>query len=151
MRFRSPISNSSAIFTGHLSSQSPQATHLSVSTNFACSIILQRKFPGSPSIESTVVIVCRVIFGCLAHSLIFGDKIHIEQSLVGNVLSSWGILPPMVGLSSTRCTSNPISARSSDACIPAIPAPTTKTDLFFLPMNSSLDFHSIKTYLFWLC
>ena len=32
----------------------------------------------------------------------FGDSMHIEQSLVGKVLSSCAILPPMVGAFSTR-------------------------------------------------
>ncbi len=34
------------------------------------------------------------MLGFSAHSINFGERIHIEQSLVGNVLSSCAILPP---------------------------------------------------------
>ncbi len=42
------------------------------------------------------------MFGFLSQSISFGERMHIEQSLVGNVLSSWAIRPPMLGDSSTR-------------------------------------------------
>jgi hypothetical protein len=42
------------------------------------------------------------MFGCRSVSMNFGDSMHIEQSLVGKVLSSCDILPPMVGDLSTR-------------------------------------------------
>ena len=50
---------------------------------------------------------------------------HPEQSSVGNVLSSCAIRPPILGVFSTRYTLCPSSARSRDACIPAIPPPIT--------------------------
>ena len=49
------------------------------------------------------------------------------QSIVGKVLSSCAMTPPMLGVRSTRWTFVPLSARSSDACIPAIPPPMTRT------------------------
>ena len=33
------------------------------------------------------------MLGCRSHSMNFGESMHIEQSLVGKVLSSWAILP----------------------------------------------------------
>jgi hypothetical protein len=50
----------------------------------------------------TSVKVIIVIIGCLAASTSFGDKIHIEQSFVGNVLSNCAITPPMLGFLSVR-------------------------------------------------
>ena len=50
---------------------------------------------------------------------------HDEQSSVGKVLSNCAIRPPILGVFSTRYTLNPSSAKSKDACIPAIPPPTT--------------------------
>ena len=46
-----------------------------------------------------------LIFSCAEASTIFGVRIHAEQSSVGNVLSSWDILPPMLGVFSTMSTS----------------------------------------------
>ena len=57
-----------------------------------------------------------------------GEMIHMAQSLVGKVLSSWDMTPPMPALFSTMWTKNPEFARSRVACIPAIPPPTTRTD-----------------------
>ena len=42
------------------------------------------------------------MFGCRAHSTSFGETMHMEQSLVGKVLSSWVMAPPMEGRRSTR-------------------------------------------------
>jgi hypothetical protein len=42
------------------------------------------------------------IFGCRPTSTSLGERIHMEQSLVGKVLSSWAIWPPMLGAFSTR-------------------------------------------------
>ncbi len=39
------------------------------------------------------------MLGCRPTSTSLGESIHIEQSLVGKVLSSWAIWPPMVGAS----------------------------------------------------
>ena len=60
------------------------------------------KSPASPSTLSTSVNVRISIFGCRPTSTSLGERIHIEQSLVGKVLSSWAIWPPMLGPFSTR-------------------------------------------------
>ena len=65
------------------------------------------------------------MFACRPTSTSFGAMIHMEQSLVGNVLSSWDMTPPMAGDCSTRCTVNPALAASKAACMPAMPPPTT--------------------------
>ncbi len=67
------------------------------------------------------------MLGCRSHSMNLGDSMHMEQSLVGKVLSSWAILPPMVGARSTRKTRKPEVARSRAAWMPLIPPPTTIT------------------------
>src|SRR5450759_819388 len=59
--------------------------------------------------------------------------VHIAQSLVGKVLSSAAMCPPIAGSFSTRYTLKPASARSRLACIPAIPPPTTSTAPTVLP------------------
>src|SRR5574342_1050025 len=55
------------------------------------------KSPAWPSTASTSVYVRISMFGWRSHSMNFGDSMHIEQSLVGKVLSSCAIFPPMVG------------------------------------------------------
>ena len=72
------------------------------------------------------------MFGWRSHSMNFGDSMHIEQSLVGKVLSSCAIFPPMVGARSTRKTLKPEVARSSAAWMPLIPPPTTRTSPKFV-------------------
>ena len=52
------------------------------------------------------------------------------QSSVGNVLSIWVILPPIVGFFSTMSTSKPASAMSKAVCIPAMPPPMTSARFF---------------------
>ena len=37
-----------------------------------------------------------------AHSTSFGDRVHMAQSPVGKVLSSWAIRPPMAGDDSSK-------------------------------------------------
>ena len=69
------------------------------------------------------------IFSCCATSTILGVRIQAAQSSVGKVLSSWAILPPMVGLVSTMSTGKPASAMSSAVWIPAIPPPITSARL----------------------
>ena len=60
------------------------------------------KSPAEPSTLSTSVYVRTSMFGCRPTSTSLGERIHMEQSLVGNVLSSWAICPPMLGSFSTR-------------------------------------------------
>src|SRR5208337_1532198 len=89
--------------------------------------MVTRKCPDSPSTFSTSVRVWILIFACLWTSTIFGERMHIEQSLVGNVLSSCAMWPPIVGSRSIRWTTIPWFARSSAAWMPLIPAPMTTT------------------------
>ena len=42
------------------------------------------------------------MFRCLPASTSLGARVHIEQSLVGKVLSSWAMWPPRAGAFSTR-------------------------------------------------
>ena len=53
----------------------------------------------------------------------------MEQSLVGNVLSSLTIAPPIVEVLSMITTLYPLSAMSRADCIPEIPAPIMRTSL----------------------
>jgi len=46
--------------------------------------------------------VSNSMFRCRPTSTSLGEIIHIEQSLVGKVLSSWAMAPPMAGDFSTR-------------------------------------------------
>ena len=87
--------------------------------------------PGSPSAASNSAFVMMSMFGCLSQSTSRGEMVHIAQSFVGNVLSSCAMRPPMPPERSMRWTLNPASARSSDACMPAIPPPTTATAPIF--------------------
>ena len=67
-----------------------------------------------------------MILGCIEASTIFGVRMQAEQSNVGKVLSSWAILPPILGCFSTISTLYPASAISRAVWIPAIPPPITK-------------------------
>src|SRR5659263_599337 len=68
---------------------------------------------------------------------------HCEQSSVGNVLSRRDIMPPMDGSFSTKYVLIPASASSSEAWIPAMPAPITSaafsTGTVFGVRGSSFD------------
>ena len=70
-----------------------------------------------------------LIFSFCAASTIFGVRMQAAQSRVGKVLSSWAILPPMVGCFSTMSTSKPASAMSSAVWMPAMPPPMTSARL----------------------
>ena len=52
--------------------------------------------------RSTSVYVRTSMFGCRPTSTSLGARIHMEQSLVGKVLSSCAMWPPMLGAFSTR-------------------------------------------------
>ena len=47
------------------------------------------------------------MLGCRPTSTSLGERIHIEQSLVGKVLSSWAIWPPMA-----RCFLNQVNLKT---------------------------------------
>ena len=69
------------------------------------------------------------MFSCCAQSTMRGVRMQAEQSMVGKVLSSLAMVPPMVVSFSTMVTLRPASARSSAACMPATPPPMTSTSL----------------------
>src|SRR5208337_5015240 len=89
--------------------------------------MVTRKCPALPSTFSTSERVWTRIFACLWISTILGERMHMEQSLVGNVLSSCAMCPPIVGSRSIRWTMIPWFARSSAAWMPETPAPMTTT------------------------
>ena len=60
------------------------------------------KLPASPLISVISERVSSEMFMCRPTSTSLGEIIHMEQSLVGNVLSSWAMVPPMAGVDSTR-------------------------------------------------
>ena len=62
------------------------------------------KFPFTPETLSTSAQVIRLMFGCRPTSTSLGEIIHMAQSLVGKVLSSSLITPPMAEDFSVRCT-----------------------------------------------
>lgn len=55
------------------------------------------KFPASPSSPSTSARVINLMLKCRPHSISLGDRMHREQSLVGKVLFSWALTPPIAG------------------------------------------------------
>ncbi len=80
---------------------SPHAVHSSVTyLGFLDTFTL--KFPMYPLTSLTSLFVNSSMFGCLPASDIFGARMHMEQSMVGKVLSICAILPPMLGSFSTR-------------------------------------------------
>src|SRR4030042_5746831 len=110
-----PISNSLGTFDGHFSRHSPHPVHLVSSTYLAFLRILTLKLPTLPSTLATSAYVMTFVLGWLKQSAIFGARMQIEKSFVGKVLSSWDILPPMLGVFSTSWTQIPLSARSRAA------------------------------------
>src|SRR4030042_3285950 len=111
-RVASPSSNSLATLTGHTATQSPQELHLVGSINLGFLWIRALKSPSWPSSASSSALVIISMLGCLPTSISLGEIMHMEQSLVGKVLSNWAILPPMDVASSTRYTLKPELARS---------------------------------------
>src|SRR3990172_9068222 len=95
-----------------------------------------RKLPASPSTPSTSEYMRSFMLGWRPTPTILGLMVHMAQSPVGKVLSRRTMLPPMEGWRSTRYTLKPLSARSRLACIPAIPAPMTRTEPTFSSLIS---------------
>ncbi len=62
------------------------------------------KLPSAPERDVTSARVSSSILMCRPTSTSLGEIIHIEQSLVGKVLSNWAIAPPMAGDFSTMYT-----------------------------------------------
>src|SRR5450759_2485062 len=92
----------SGTLTGQYSMHVVHPVHLSSSMYLGFRVSVTVKLPALPFTSATSVYVSISMFGCRSHSMNFGDSMHIEQSLVGKVLSSWDIFPPMVGFFSTR-------------------------------------------------
>ena len=88
--------------TGQYSTQDVQPVHLSSIMYLGFFVRLTLKSPASPFTLSTSVRVRISMLGCRPTSTSLGASIHIEQSLVGKVLSSWAMWPPMAGDLSTR-------------------------------------------------
>ena len=84
--------------------QVPQPVQMSVLTLRARFLILTLKSPAEPSMDSISAYVMISILRCRPTSTSLGEIIHMVQSLVGNVLSSWDITPPMAAFFSTRYT-----------------------------------------------
>ena len=92
------------ISTGQTAVHSPHDVHFNKSTNLGFSFTRAIKFPSSPSSSSRSVFVNNSIFRCRPTSTSLGEITHMVQSLVGNVLSSCAIIPPMANDFSTRYT-----------------------------------------------
>jgi len=88
--------------TGQFSTQLPQPVQRSILILRGRFLTFTLKFPADPSTDSRSAYVIISIFRCRPTSTSFGEIIHMAQSLVGNVLSSWAITPPMDGDFSTR-------------------------------------------------
>jgi hypothetical protein len=106
--------------------QAPQPVHFDAITKRGCCLMLTVKFPGCPSTRSTSLKVRISMSLCRPISTRRGAMVHIAQSLVGKVLSSCAMTPPMAGPRSAKYTLMPPLARSRAACMPPIPPPTTR-------------------------
>src|SRR5512141_812149 len=101
LRLFSRALNSLGRVIGQAVAQSPQAVHFARSTKRARLRTRTEKFPGSPEMPSTSVAVNTLMFRLQPASTNLGEITHMEQSLVGKVLSSWAITPPIAGEVST--------------------------------------------------
>lgn len=88
--------------TGQFSTQAPQPVHKSILMLRARLRTFTLKFPGSPRTSSKSAYVINSMFKCRPTSTSTGEMIHIAQSLVGKVLSSWDMTPPIAGDFSSR-------------------------------------------------
>jgi hypothetical protein len=88
--------------TGQYWVQTPQPVHFSWSMKRGCCRTLTRKSPACPEISWTSALVMILMLGDRPASTSFGARIQIAQSLVGKVLSSPAMMPPMADDLSTR-------------------------------------------------
>src|SRR4030066_2533011 len=121
-------SYSLVVSIGHFWAQLPQPVRFFESTRNACCFTVTLKLPASPSTVAISAFVMRPMLWCLPVATSFGAMMHIAQSFVGKVLSSWAIVPPMLACFSTRYTLYPESAMSRADCNPEMPPPTTRTE-----------------------
>src|ERR1019366_4632707 len=126
LRSPNPRSNSDGSVTGHGVVQAPQPVHFDEITKRGCCLIRTVKFPGCPSTCSTSLKVRISMSLCRPISTRRGAMVHMAQSLVGNVLSSCAMTPPMAAPRSDKYTLMPPLARSRAACIPPMPPPPTR-------------------------
>ena len=82
--------------------QAPHPVHFSSSMNRAFLTSLTLNPPSALLTFLTSVWVRISMLGWLSTSYICGASMQMEQSLVGKVLSSRAIIPPMLAVSSTR-------------------------------------------------
>src|SRR4030067_980061 len=108
-----PSLYSSEASMGHFWAQLPQPVHFLGSTLNDCCLMVTLKLPTSPSSFAILAFVIRSMLWCLPVAPSFGAMMHMAQSLVGKVLSSCAITPPMLGCFSTRETLYPGSARAT--------------------------------------
>jgi hypothetical protein len=88
--------------TGQYMVQIPQAVHRSSLMYRGAVVTRAVKFPASPSTDSRLAFVNTLIFGDRPISTNLGPSIQMAQSLVGKVLSSRAMVPPMDADFSTR-------------------------------------------------
>ena len=94
-RFASPWLCSLGVSTGQTLAHSPQEVHFNKSTYLGFSLTFAVKLPSSPSSDRSSVFVNNSMFRCRPTSTSLGEMTHMVQSLVGKVLSSRAIIPPM--------------------------------------------------------
>jgi len=87
---------------GQFDTQVPQPVHLASSTKRGRFLTVTVKFPGRPWTCSTWLKVRISTSFCLPISTSRGAMVHMAQSLVGKVLSSCAMAPPIEALVSTR-------------------------------------------------
>ena len=87
---------------GHFWAQLPQPVHFFGSTLSDFCFTVTVKLPASPSTIAISAFVIRSMLWCLPVATSFGAMMHMAQSFVGKVLSSWAIVPPMLGCFSTK-------------------------------------------------
>src|SRR5574341_639991 len=109
LRLLMPALYSSGTFEGHFSVHEPQPVHFVSSTCRAFFITFTLKSPAFPVMDLTSLYESNSMFGCLPVSTSLGERMHMAQSFVGKVLSSWDITPPMLGLDSMRYVAKPLS------------------------------------------
>ena len=102
LRSPSPSLYWSGTLTGQTGAHSPQLVQMSGSTKRAWWYTLALKSPGSPSRPVSSELVTISMFRWRPASTSLGASVHIEQSLVGKVLSSCAMCPPRAGAFSTR-------------------------------------------------
>jgi len=101
-RMSRPRLKSLATTLGQTSEHLLQATHFCISIYFGACLTVTVRSPISPVTSTTSALVNNSMFRRRPHSTSLGDSKHSEQSLVGKILSSWAMMPPIPGFFSTR-------------------------------------------------